>query len=664
METRQSKRLTAERVSTTSIRVRHRLRRLIPDVRGQMEQHRRVDQALSIQARRMGLWIVVLIGVVAATMLPRSRSNPLNREPGREMPSFTLNDARTGELIPLDDFRGRCKAIVITFTGINCPIGNLYAPRLAELARAYDRRGVVVLAINSNSHETRAEITEHAREYSIPFRVLLDPENRVADLYLAERTCETLVLDGDLRLRYRGAIDDQYALDSRRTEPRRNYVIDAIEAVLGGRDVAVATTPVVGCPIDRVDPRARPKVAAPAPEIQSLLERIEPEVAVGPVTYAADVAPILHNKCAPCHRAGQVAPFSLVNHRDADRWAASIWEVITARRMPPWQADPRYGAFANDRSLAPHDRAVLLAWVEQGAPSGDLSKAPRPPDFPTGWSIGTPDFVFEVAEPYKVSAVGTLAVQRFRVKPAFKQDMWVQGAEARPGDRSVVHHIVVYVDDHNTSPDGRALPERYLAAYAPGDMPTILPSGIARRIPAGSDLTFEVHYSPIGQERYDRSAVGLIVAREPPQHEAMIKGIAQHGLRIPPGARSHTERASWTFPWSAHLLSLTPHMHLRGVDFTYTAVYPDGHSEVLVSVPRYDFNWQSTYRLAKPKPMPKGTRIDCLAHYDNSPENHANPDPGASVTWGEKTTDEMLIGFIDIYVDGPINVAGPAARVE
>jgi peroxiredoxin len=665
METLPSERFAEERLSTSSARTRHRLRRLIPDGPGRLERNLRVDTVPRIRARWTGLWVFLLIGVTAAaTLVHRSSSNPRNREPGREMPSFTLSDARTGEPIALENYRGRCTAIVITFTGINCPIGNLYVPRLAELATTYAARGVVILAINSNSHETRAEIIEHVREYAIPFPVLMDPKNRVADLYLAERTCEALVLDGDLRLRYRGAIDDQYALGSRRDQPERRYLIEAIEAILSGRDVALATTPVVGCPIDRVDPRPRPKVAALAPEVQSLLEHIEPEVEVGPVTYATDVAPILHNKCTPCHRAGQVAPFSLMNHRDADRWATSIWEVITARRMPPWQADPRYGAFANDRSLAPRDRAVLLAWVEQGAPLGDLSKAPPPPDFPTGWTIGTPDFVFEVAEPFKVKAEGTVPVQRFRVKPDFKQDVWIQAAEARPGDRSVVHHIVVYIDDHAIDPDGRGLPERYLTAYAPGDMPSILPAGIARRLPAGSDLTFEVHYTPIGQERHDRSTVGLIVAREPPHHEAMIKGISQKKLRIPPGARNHLERASWTFPWSAHLLSLTPHMHLRGVDFTYTARYPDGRSEVLVSIPRYDFNWQSTYRLVNPKPMPKGTRIDCLAHYDNSAENPANPDPSASVTWGENTTDEMLIGYIDIYMDGPINLSGPAARVE
>jgi peroxiredoxin len=580
------------------------------------------------------------------------------------MRGFTLTDSRSNKPVTLDDYRCRARAIVITFTGIDCPIGNLYVPRLAELSVAYTSRAVAFLAINSNSHETLEEIRKHARDYAVPFPVLQDADGRVADLYLAERTCETLLLDGDLRLHYRGAIDDQYAIGSRKSQPLRSYLVEAIEAILCGRPVAVPTTQVVGCPIDRANPRASPKIAPLANEIRSLLDETEPTVQVGAVTYAVDVAPILHQKCAPCHRPGQAAPFSLLTHQDARRWAASMAEVTTARRMPPWQADPRFGKFANDRSLSLHQRAVLLAWVEQGAPAGDLSNAPLPPEFPTGWTIGTPDRVFEVAETFKVKADGSLPLQHFRVKTNFQEDMWVQAAEARPGDRAVVHHIIVYVDDHAVGRNGQPLAKRYLTAFLPGDMPSVFPPGVARRIPASADLTFEVHYTPIGQERYDRSAVGLIFARKPPAHEAITRCVSQRMLCIPPGARNHPEQSAWTFPHHAHLLGLAPHMHLRGVDFTYKATYPDGRSEILLSVPRYDFNWQSAYRLTEPKPMPKGTRIDCLAHYDNSADNPANPDPGATVLWGEQTSDEMMIGYIDFFIDGPIDTAVRARRFD
>jgi peroxiredoxin len=606
-----------------------------------------------------------LIGLTAvATALLRTRAKTLDRGLGQRMSEFVLVDIRTEKLVALADYRGRAKAIVITFTGIDCPIGNLYLPRLAELSALYAPRGVAFLAINSNSHETIDQICAHARDYAIPFPVLRDEQNRIADRYLVERTCETLVLDGGLRLRYRGAIDDQYEIGSRKDEPRQNYLIASIESVLDGRTVAVATTHVVGCPIDRADPRARPKIAPLANEIRSLLDDTEPTVDVGEVTYAADVAPILHQKCAPCHRAGQGAPFSLLTHQDATRWAASIWEVTTARWMPPWQADPRFGKFANDRSLTPRERAVLMAWVEHGAPLGDLRATPPQPEFPAGWTIGTPDLVFEVGEAYKVKAEGTLPLQHFRVTTGLKENVWVQSAEVRPGDRAVVHHAFVYIDDHARGPGGRALPERYLTGYAPGDMPSVFPPGVARKIPVGADLSFEVHYTPIGQERFDRTAVGLILAKQPPAHEAITRGVSQRGLCIPPGAKNHAERSSWTFPFDAHLLAMTPHLHLRGTDFTYTATYPDGRSEVLLAVPHFDFNWQSAYRLLVPTSMPKGTRIDCLAHYDNSADNHANPDPGAYVSWGERTVDKMMIGYIDYYIDAQAGMSSRPAGGE
>jgi peroxiredoxin len=647
------------------LKTRPGLRRLIAGRSGRrFGRNWRVDANPRSWVRRKWLWVLLLTGIVAAAVPWRPRSATIDHGLRQTMPSFTLSDVRTQSNVVLDDLRGRAKAIVITFTGINCPIGDLYVPRLSELARANEGRRVVFLAINSNSHETTDQIREHARQHAIPFPVLRDHDNRVADSYMVQRTCETFVLDGNLRLRYRGAIDDQYARGSRRDQPLGNYLVEAIESVVAGRDVSLATTQVAGCPIERVTPRARARIAPVTREIQTLLDQGESQVSVGAVTYATEVASILHQKCATCHRRGQVAPFSLLTYDDARRWATSIGEVVGDRRMPPWQADPRYGVFANDRSLTPRQSAVLKAWVEQDAPAGDLAHAPPAPEYPVGWTIGAPDVVFEVPETFKVKADGTLPLQHFRVKTQFKRDMWVRAAEARPGDRAVVHHIFVYVDDHAVGLDGKPVLKRYLTGYAPGDMPSVFPEGVARKVPAGSDLTFEVHYTPIGQERHDRSSVGMVFATEPPEHEAITKGISQRKLWIPPGAKNHAERSSWILPFDAHLLSLTPHMHLRGVDFTYTATYPDGRSEVLLAVPRYDINWQSCYRLSKPKPIPRGTRIDCLAHYDNSAENHANPDPGAFVTWGEQTFDEMMIGYVDFYIDGPVEAFRSAARAN
>jgi peroxiredoxin len=596
------------------------------------------------------------LGVVTAALLGGlgHRYGRLDRAPGQVIGEFELRDVSTGRLHRLSQHRGR--VLVIVFVGTSCPVGELYIGRLAELATTYQSRNVDFLAINSNASESIAEVAQHARESGVNFPVLKDPENRVADELLAERTCESLVIDGQGQLRYRGAIDDQYGQRTRQDRPAHYYLTDAIESVLAGRRVLVQETHVVGCPIERTAP-ARVRRPSSARILSGRADRASQGEATSHssrplpthVTYADDVAPIVHARCAPCHRPGQVAPFSLLTFEQARRWATSIAEVIDDGRMPPWDADPRYGQFANDRSLSARERSVLLSWCEQGAPSGDMSGSPKPPNGSQVWSIGMPDVVFEVAKPFSVPAEGTVPIQRVRVATHLDEDLYVHAAEARPGDRAVVHHICVFVEDHNKTSASTLARDNLLVAYFPGETPSFLPAGVAKRIPRGADLLFEVHYTPIGKPRFDRPSVGLLVWHEPPRHLAVTRGIPAHTLRIPPGDPDYTLRSFWTAKRDIHLLSLEPHMHLRGKSFVITADYPDGRAEILLSVPRYDFNWQTVYRLTQPKSIPKGTRIHCEAHFDNSPSNPANPDPTRTVTWGEQSWDEMMIGLIDYY---------------
>jgi peroxiredoxin len=593
---------------------------------------------------------------------------PMDRGVGRRVANFTLQDT-AGKPVTLYSFRGS-RAAVLVFLGTDCPVASLYVPRLVELNHAYKNKGVVFLAINPNRGETAAKVAEHAREHGIDFPVLKDAGNRVADELLVERTCEAIVLDGQARLRYRGAIDDQYGQGTRKDAPTAHYLRDALDAILAGRAIAVTTTPVAGCLIDRVEVNAvpttgtgkgkAPRVRPAAPAIVTALEEIEGKqpVDVGQVTYAADVAPIVQNRCQSCHRPGQVAPFALQSYDDARRHSAMIAEVVDDRRMPPWHADPRYGHFRNDRHLSPRERATLLAWVEQGTPLGDPTVMPASPTFPVGWEIGTPDAVFELPVAQTVAAQGTLPYVNVRVPTHFQEDKWVQAAEAQPDQRSVVHHILVFVDDH--SGKRRQGIGGQLAAFAPGDVPTVLPPGTAKKVPAGSDLVFQLHYTPDGTVRTDRSRVGLIFARGPVEHEAHTLGIHQRRFLIPPGAADHAVASSFTFPQDAHLLDMLPHMHLRGKSFEYKATYPDGTSEILLSVPAFDFGWQASYSLAAPKAMPRGTRIDCLAHYDNSAANPANPNPNIAVTWGDQTFEEMMIGYI-VYTDDEPIVTKPQA---
>jgi thiol-disulfide isomerase/thioredoxin len=604
-------------------------------------------------------WLIFL-GLTTATIVWAlgHQKTSLDRRPGNVVPNFELVDARTGQVNRLVDYQGR--VLVVVFVGTSCPVGDLYMPRLVELSKKYEPRNVDFLAINSNESDSIEDVAEYGRRSRVAFPILKDLENRVADRLLAERTCEALVIDGRGRLRYRGAIDDQYGLGSRRDQPVNHYLTSAIDEVLAGRNVSTAMTQVVGCPIERKTPpravRSLSRRASPAASATTVTEAASrsPSVSNDKTHTFDEVAPILHARCASCHRPGQVAPFSLLTYDQAHRWSASIAEVIADNRMPPWHADPRYGHFANDRSLTPHERSVLTAWISQGAERGDQRVAPEPPKYPQGWSIGTPDLVYEMPETFLVQAEGTVPIKHFRLMTTHTEDLYIQAAEARPGDRAVVHHICIYIDDHKKKKTDVTRNKNLLVAYTPGDMPSVYSPGIAKKIPPGTELVFEVHYTPIGQVRFDRTSVGVIFAKEPPRHLAVTRGIAGWGLTIPPGVADHVQRAGWTVPTDSHLLSMTPHMHLRGKSFMFVAHTPDGRDETLLSVPNYDFNWQSVYRLAEPKALPRGTTLHCEAHFDNSAANPANPDPGQIVHWGEQTDDEMMIGFIDYYEDAPI----------
>jgi peroxiredoxin len=560
--------------------------------------------------------------------LPALRAEPAAASLGRKITNFRLRDT-AGKAWALDDLKDR-KAVVVLFLGTECPINNAYLPRLAEIQRDYAAKGVQFLAINANDQDTAERVAEHARKNALPFPVLKDQGAAVADRFGAERTPEAFVLDAGRVVRYRGRIDDQFGVGYRRPTPTRRDLALALDEVLAGKPVSVPLTPVAGCHIGRV-----PRTGADSR-----------------VTYSKDVAPILQKNCQECHRPGQIGPMPLLTYDDARDWSQTIREAVQDQRMPPWTADPGHGKFLNDRRLPEQDRAALLAWIDQGCAEGDRRDLPPPRTFATDWAVGKPDVVFSL--PYKVrvpakAPPGGVPYRYFEVDPHFTEDVWVQAAEARPGNRAVVHHILVYVkkpgERRERGPDG--IGDGMLVAYAPGDLPMHLRPGMAKRIPKGSVLAFQMHYTPNGTEQTDRSSVGLIFSKEPPKVEVRTRAIAQRLFALPPGDANYKVTSHSTFHEDAQLLAFFPHMHLRGKSFEYRAVYADGHSEVLLSVPRYDFNWQTNYELAEPLRLPAGTRIECTAHFDNSAGNPNNPDPTRRVGWGDQTWDEMMIGFVD-----------------
>jgi hypothetical protein len=416
-------------------------------------------------------------------------------------------------------------------------------------------------------------------------------------------------------------------------------------------------------------------------------------------TFTRDVAPIFYNRCVSCHRPGEVAPMSLITFRDVRPWAAAIKDRVSTRVMPPWHADRRYGTFRNDLSLPQREIDTIVRWVDGGAREGNAADLPKLPDFPQGWQIGTPDVVFEMPVEYEVPARGEIEYQYFEVPTNFTEDRWMQAGEVRAGDRAHVHHIIVYVREpqRSTRPSvmtvrpiastgqaAAAAPARPAAAprapaaapatarpaqaapvtrggdnmlvnWAVGEDAPIHAPGTAKRIPAGSTLVFQVHYTTNGTPGKDRSRVGLIFAKEPPAREVRTGLIANPALAIPPGAASHKVEAEATFTEDVKVWTLHPHMHLRGKDMTYTVTYPDGRQQVALSVPKFDFGWQTDYWLAEPLTLPKGSKIHVAAHFDNSPANKANPDPSATVRWGDQTWEEMMIGFFTYTVE-----SGPA----
>jgi len=417
-------------------------------------------------------------------------------------------------------------------------------------------------------------------------------------------------------------------------------------------------------------------------------------------TFTKDVAPILYDKCVACHRAGEIGPMSLISYREVRPWAASIRDKVSNRVMPPWHADPHYGSFRNDRSLSAPQIDTIVRWVDGGSPEGNPRDLPAAPTFADGWQIGKPDAVFEMPTAFEIPARGTIDYQYFEVQTNFTEDRWLQAGEARAGDRAHVHHIIVSVIEPTGTrrPNvmtvkpilaegqtaaalvpraarelteqqraglaraGRFAGANMLVNWAVGEDAPIHPEGLAKRIPAGSTLLFQIHYTTNGTPGTDRSKVGFIFAKQPPEREVRTGAIANPAFAIPPGEGNHLVEAEASFTSDVKIWTMHPHMHFRGKDMTYTATYPDGRSEVVLRVPKYDFHWQTDYWLKEPITLPKGSTLRVTAHFDNSTANRDNPNPKETVRWGDQTWEEMMIGFMTYTVEGQSPSSSTARR--
>jgi peroxiredoxin len=550
---------------------------------------------------------------------------------------FVLDDAK-GNRHALYSDAGDAIGTVLAFTSVDCPIAKLYAPRLARLHQEYREEGIRFLGINPNFQDKPEEIRERATKVGVGFPILCDPLQVITRALEVTRTTEVLFLDENFRLLYRGALDDQYGLGTQKPHPHHEYLIEALEAHIAQEDIEVAETEAPGCLIGQA---------------------LESDVLQ--VTYNEHIAPILQQECLDCHRSGQIGPMHFESYEDAASWAPMIAEVVEERRMPPWHADPRHGSFSNERRLSATQRAMLVNWVQSGSKEGE-GLPPPPPTFPDeGWAIGEPDYIVQLEQDQKIPADGVVDYRYVIVDPKLEEDHWVQALEIRPTNTEATHHVLALAippgqnaQDLFRRGDDSFVGLGYFGVQVPGCRPNIFPEGMGKRLLAGTKFLFQLHYTPTGVPGTDRTRMALRWADGPVEHEVITRGIFNGRLRIPPGDPEATFHAKHSFEKPVRLLSMFPHMHTRGKAFRFELLGADV-DKVLLDVPRYDFNWQNFYRLMQPQRIEPGEVLYVTAVYDNSTGNPFNPDPTATVYWGDQTFEEMMIGYIDFYeeVSGP-----------
>jgi hypothetical protein len=566
---------------------------------------------------------VLLVSAVALS------SSASGLEPGDTVDDFALLDHRGAfHRLRYTDAR----AIVLMVHGNGCPIVRNALPELARLRDAYAERDVEFLLLNANLQDDRTSIAEEALAYQIDFPILVDETQLVGESLGLTRTAEVLVVDPRrFRLVYRGAIDDRLGYGTQKPEANERYLADVLEALLEGGSVPEGQPEARGCLINFPErqPDSREEHAA--------------------ISYSNAIAPLLIEHCVTCHRRGGIGPWAMTKYAMVHGMAPMIREVVRTKRMPPWHADPHVGAWRGDRSLSVEERRMLVHWIEAGAQRGEgpdpLAELERA--WPE-WTFGEPDLVVTLP-PFDVPATGVVDYQFPKVTNPGNEDVWVRAIEVLPGDRAAVHHVIAMFQDEGA----RGFRARRgigtgLGGYVPGAGATVYPADTGVLLPAGTEFLLQMHYTTTGRETTDVTRMGLYFHREdaPPAYPLRTTVLLDFSIEIPAHAKAHTESVSKTFRKDALVYSLLPHAHYRGRASEFRAIYPDGTEELLLSVPRYDFNWQHTYEFADPKLLPAGTRLVHSTTWDNSARNPANPDPTVDVGWGRQSWDEMLYGSV------------------
>ena len=545
--------------------------------------------------------------------------------PGDRVDNFRLLDQAgvSHELYYLSDAR----AIVLMTYGNGCSIVQKNMPRLKEIRNAYKAKGVEFLLIDSNLQDGRETVAKESAEFGNDLPILIDETQLIGEALGVDRTADVFVIDPKTwRLVYRGPMDDRLSYGAQKSEAGKQYLTDALDATLDGKPVATAKAEALGC-------------------LVNLPER-ERHDAHAKISYTDRIAPLLVDKCAACHREGGVAPWAMSGYDMVHGFAPMIREVVRTKRMPPWHADPHYGSFVGDRSISNEDAKDLVHWIEAGAPRGGGADPLATLDKSwSEWTFGKPDLIVEVPE-FKVPATGVIIYQYPHAANPMGRDVWIRAIEIIPGNRSVVHHVLAGIDDPGNG-ERQAIRGQMgeLGGYAPGKNAVPYPADTGILLRKEAKFQFQMHYTPNGKAATDVTRLGLYFYDKPPKHRLEMSIIYNASLAIPANTKSYSQTLEKTFDRDVMLYSLLPHAHLRGSAAKFTAHYPDGRSEVLLSVPKYDFNWQPLYVLNPSKLIPAGTRVVMDMSWDNSAQNPANPDPNKVVRWGDQTWEEMNVGW-------------------
>ena len=526
--------------------------------------------------------------------------------------------------------------VVFAFLATECPVAQRYTTRLKRMHTEFNGQNTAFVAVYANENDSLDKVKAYAAKAEFPFPTVKDATGSLARVLGATMTPQVVLLGADRTIRYRGPIDD----NRYETRVKHRYLQDALLATHAQTPVAITETPAFGCTLHLPEPAF-----------------------TGEVTYSEHIAPILQNNCQSCHRQGEVAPFALNDYNDAKVWATEIAEYTQARLMPPWKPAPGYGDFKHQRQLTDTQIQMIAYWAANGTPAGDLNNVPDPPEFPEGWALGDPDWIVEMPVEYEIEPEGEDEYRQFIIPTHFDQDMYVQAVDVQPGNRKTVHHVIAYLDTRGearkldaqdpkpgyvtegTGPGFRSAGT--IGGWAPGMMPTVLPDGVGYLLPKGADIVLQMHYYRTGHTERDQSRLGLYFSKTPETAKLRISEAINTDFVIPPGEGYHKVAATEEFEQDVYLLATMPHMHLLGRDMQLIATTPTGDTHDLIWIKDWDFNWQDIYHYQQPLFLPAGTKVDLTAHFDNSPENPANPnDPPIPVGWGEKTTDEMCIGFL------------------